>query len=111
MCIQRDVGKEMTAATGRSVRPGAAANLPRMYPMNTPLPNAPRMRLYCGYGHGLPTERAYHYRYDSSGLEPDQCPAAKLESNPKISMGQVWNFATEVVVVTAPEGMFESNGG
>ena len=33
-------------------------------PLSTPLPKAPRMRVYCGYGHGLPTERAYHYKHD-----------------------------------------------
>jgi hypothetical protein len=30
-------------------------------PLTYPLPAAPSMRLYCFYGVGIPTERAYHY--------------------------------------------------
>lgn len=81
----------VTAASVQSARPEGAVQIPYTDPMTTPLPRAPRMRLYCGYGHGLPTERAYHYRYDSSGLEPEQCPAWQLEASPRISLGQVRN--------------------
>ncbi|CDK27017.1 unnamed protein product [Kuraishia capsulata CBS 1993] len=31
-------------------------------PLEVPLPNAPDMKIYCLYGVGNPTERAYHYR-------------------------------------------------
>ncbi len=30
-------------------------------PLNTPLPKAPSMAIYCLYGTGAPTERAYRY--------------------------------------------------
>jgi len=32
-------------------------------PTRTPLPHAPNMRIYCLYGTGLDTERAYYYRH------------------------------------------------
>jgi hypothetical protein len=102
--VQHNVSEEISAG----IRPEVAARLPRSYPLNTPLPKAPKMRIYCGYGHGVPTERAYHYRYDSSGLEPEQCPAAGLNSNPKIAMGQVCISVTSVAVGTAPREMSES---
>jgi Lecithin:cholesterol acyltransferase len=51
----------------------------KMYnPLTTPLPRAPRMRIYCGYGHGVKTERAYHYRHVNMPTEEDQCPAMEL---------------------------------
>lgn len=56
-------------------------------PLSTPLPKAPRMRMYCGYGHGLPTERAYHYKHDK--CDDDQSPASQLEAHPQVSLGQV----------------------
>ncbi|KAL7559038.1 hypothetical protein ACA910_016380 [Epithemia clementina (nom. ined.)] len=37
-------------------------------PTQTPLPHAPNMRIYCLYGVGRPTERAYHYKLN----RPDQ---------------------------------------
>jgi len=33
-------------------------------PTRTPLPRAPNMRIYCLYGTGLDTERAYYYRHN-----------------------------------------------
>jgi len=39
-------------------------------PAATQLPKAPSMRIYCVYGVGLPTERAYHYKVDCSSLGP-----------------------------------------
>ncbi|EED96074.1 Phospholipid:diacylglycerol acyltransferase, partial [Thalassiosira pseudonana CCMP1335] len=33
-------------------------------PVATPLPRAPSLKIYCIYGVGLPTERAYHYKVD-----------------------------------------------
>lgn len=35
-------------------------------PLETRLPNAPSMKIFCFYGIGKPTERAYYYRPDSS---------------------------------------------
>ncbi|CAO3586930.1 unnamed protein product [Absidia cylindrospora] len=32
-------------------------------PLETQLPNAPSMKIYCLYGVGLPTERSYHYAF------------------------------------------------
>lgn len=34
----------------------------------TPLPKAPSLRVYCLYGTGAPTERAYHYAREPGGL-------------------------------------------
>ncbi|PNS14358.1 hypothetical protein CAC42_6871 [Sphaceloma murrayae] len=34
-------------------------------PLETRLPRAPNMRIYCFYGVGKPTERAYYYRHES----------------------------------------------
>ncbi|PHH73029.1 hypothetical protein CDD83_4824 [Cordyceps sp. RAO-2017] len=41
-------------------------------PLETSLPNAPNLRIYCFYGVGKPTERAYFYR------APDQPAATNL---------------------------------
>ncbi|KAI8318867.1 Lecithin:cholesterol acyltransferase [Martensiomyces pterosporus] len=38
-------------------------------PLQHQLPNAPNMTIYCLYGHGLPTERAYYYTADSASME------------------------------------------
>ncbi|KAH3759738.1 phospholipid:diacylglycerol acyltransferase [Pelomyxa schiedti] len=35
-------------------------------PLESPLPNAPDMTVYCLYGVGKSTERAYHYNHDGS---------------------------------------------
>jgi phospholipid:diacylglycerol acyltransferase len=46
-------------------------------PTATPLPFAPSMKMYCLYGVGIETERAYFYKYTSSsnyGQLPDQPP-------------------------------------
>ena len=46
-------------------------------PMRCPLPNAPSMRLYCIYGVGKPTERAYSYvRSPSSSSSPSPSSTA-----------------------------------
>ena len=39
-------------------------------PAATQLPIAPSMSIYCVYGVGLPTERAYYYKVDCNGLGP-----------------------------------------
>ncbi|KAJ2752253.1 phospholipid:diacylglycerol acyltransferase, partial [Coemansia nantahalensis] len=38
-------------------------------PLQHQLPNAPNLTIYCLYGHGVTTERAYHYTSDSDGAE------------------------------------------
>lgn len=37
-------------------------------PLETRLPNAPNLKIYCFYGIGKPTERAYYYREDHDPL-------------------------------------------
>lgn len=32
-------------------------------PLECPLPKAPSLRMFCMYGVGIPTERAYHYQH------------------------------------------------
>lgn len=81
------------SASDSAIQPGKEAHVPNLDPLTTPLPKAPRMRLYCGYGHRLATERAYHYRYDSFGILPEQCPAGKLEASSRVSLGQVCNVS------------------
>ncbi|KAK5131567.1 hypothetical protein LTR08_000822 [Meristemomyces frigidus] len=41
-------------------------------PLETRLPLAPDMKIYCFYGVGKPTERAYFYRADNEPLMPDK---------------------------------------
>jgi phospholipid:diacylglycerol acyltransferase len=36
-------------------------------PSRTPLPHAPSMKIFCMYGVGLPTERAYYYKINHAG--------------------------------------------
>ena len=40
-------------------------------PSRTPLPHAPKMKIYCLYGVGLKTERAYFYKRTAVNLEDD----------------------------------------
>lgn len=42
-------------------------NIPHKWinPLETRLPNAPSLKIYCFYGYGKPTERAYFYRSDN----------------------------------------------
>jgi hypothetical protein len=55
--------------------------------MTTPLPNAPNMRIYCAYGHGLQTERAYVYKHEQPQYQADQCPAGNVDT--EVNAGQV----------------------
>jgi hypothetical protein len=50
--VPRDAPLDRAAAPGPAVRP--------IDPSVTPLPKAPSLRVYCMYGTGAPTERAYH---------------------------------------------------
>ncbi|KAJ2160755.1 phospholipid:diacylglycerol acyltransferase [Coemansia sp. RSA 552] len=38
-------------------------------PLQHQLPNAPNMTIYCLYGHGAATERAYYYTADTAGVD------------------------------------------
>lgn len=53
----------------------------------TPLPHAPSMKIYCLYGVGIPTERAYHYQEWKSDIEDQELdtphPSAVLDVNYK----------------------------
>lgn len=47
-------------------------------PLETRLPNAPSMRIYCLYGHGKETERAYFYQ--DGGFEHDELNNAAVNA-------------------------------
>ncbi|KAI8093378.1 Lecithin:cholesterol acyltransferase-domain-containing protein [Halteromyces radiatus] len=60
-------------------------------PLETQLPNAPNMKIYCLYGVGLPTERSYHYAYvnhdqSSSSVSNTSCENSGLESQDDVSL-------------------------
>jgi hypothetical protein len=68
-------------------------------PLTTPLPNAPRLRIYCAYGHGVRTERAYHYNHLSLPLNEGQCPAMELGTDlagDQMSTGAHWYINRKV---------------
>jgi len=52
-------------------------------PLRCPLPNAPSMRLYCIYGTGKPTERAYSYIKSSSSSSSSSNAAAESKEAAK----------------------------
>lgn len=54
-------------------------------PAATQLPKAPSMRIYCVYGVGIPTERAYFYKVDCSSLGP---PTANVTDDAGSVSGQ-----------------------
>lgn len=68
---------------GERLRPQHAqrATVPYYDPLTTLLPRAPSLRVYCGYGHGIATERAYHYRHSPVLCDSEQCPAGMLETD------------------------------
>lgn len=68
---------------GERLRPQHAQRATVSYydPLATPLPRAPGLRVYCGYGHGIATERAYHYRHSPVLCDSQQCPAGMLETD------------------------------
>lgn len=51
-----------------------------MNPLETRLPNAPNMKIYCFYGMGKPTERAYYYKED---LDPTNKTSAHIGESRK----------------------------
>jgi len=44
-------------------------------PTQTPLPHAPNMKVYCLYGVGKPTERAYYYKLNRAEVKPSDASA------------------------------------
>ncbi len=50
-------------------------------PVATKLPNAPSMKIYCLYGTGIETERAYYYKVSCDKL--DVAPATNCDNNMK----------------------------
>lgn len=57
-------------------------------PLSTPLPYAPSMKLYCLYGAGIPTERAYFYKQTqpTSGRAPSIFQSSDLSDYPPFVM-------------------------
>lgn len=51
-------------------------------PVATPLPRAPSLKIYCIYGVGLPTERAYHYKVDcDKAAELGSCRTSQVQDD------------------------------
>lgn len=71
--------------------------VPNYDPLETPLPAAPSMRMYCGYGHGIATERAYHYRHSPVLCERGQCPVGMLETDLSSSQARPSTLASAFV--------------
>jgi len=76
----------------------ANRNDPRKWinPLETSLPNAPSLKIYCFYGVGKPTERAYYYR------APDQPLATNL--NITIDTGLIEGEVDHGVVMGEGDG-------
>ena len=53
-------------------------------PLETRLPLAPNLKIYCFYGIGKPTERAYFYRDDTSPLS-----AVNATIDTDLTMGEI----------------------
>lgn len=60
-------------------------------PLETRLPNAPNMKIYCFYGVGKPTERAYYYREELDLLKNQT--AAAIGSSPRNLSHDIRQFA------------------
>ena len=73
--------KDLDEAERPTPKHRARASVHMYDPLTTPLPRAPRMRIYCAYGHGKDTERAYHYRHVHMQVGAEQCPAMELGTN------------------------------
>ncbi|KAJ1964610.1 phospholipid:diacylglycerol acyltransferase [Dipsacomyces acuminosporus] len=62
-------------------------------PLQHQLPNAPNMTIYCLYGHGVPTERAYYYTSDSVSMESlheeSGTPALRIDKRHRPNLGNV----------------------
>lgn len=58
-------------------------------PLETRLPLAPDMKIYCFYGIGKPTERAYFYRPDTEPLVDKTPPRVMIDTSVSFSDGSV----------------------
>ncbi|KAJ1735978.1 phospholipid:diacylglycerol acyltransferase [Coemansia biformis] len=67
-------------------------------PLQHQLPNAPNLTIYCLYGHGAVTERAYHYTEDSAGAngggDNHRAPELRIDKTPR---PHLYNVETGVV--------------
>lgn len=84
-------GSDLSAAQLHSFESEPAGRLSSEHwhnPTVTPLPAAPNVKLYCFYGHGIPTERGYYYKKHcgqnaTAGGNDQEC-SATLEDPPII---------------------------
>lgn len=53
-------------------------------PTRQPLPYAPDLKIFCLYGTGLPTERAYHYKRNWDDIAHDNIPPHNVSDPPLI---------------------------
>ncbi|KAJ1798153.1 phospholipid:diacylglycerol acyltransferase [Coemansia sp. RSA 2399] len=73
----------------------AHADDPRMWtnPLQHQLPDAPNMTIFCLYGHGAVTERAYHYTADRHDLQQEALegapPALRIDKQPRAHLANV----------------------
>ncbi|KAJ2659442.1 phospholipid:diacylglycerol acyltransferase [Coemansia sp. RSA 1200] len=61
-------------------------------PLQHQLPNAPDMTLFCLYGHGATTERAYYYTADSADLQQEETgapPALRIHKRSRPHLANV----------------------
>ncbi|KAJ2882550.1 phospholipid:diacylglycerol acyltransferase [Coemansia asiatica] len=62
-------------------------------PLQNQLPNAPDMTIYCLYGHGATTERAYYYAADDVAVESLHeefgTPALRIDKRQRVHLGNV----------------------
>ncbi|KAJ2359488.1 phospholipid:diacylglycerol acyltransferase [Coemansia erecta] len=63
-------------------------------PLQHQLPNAPNMSIYCLYGHGATTERAYYYTPDNSSMDNlrddnNNTPLLKIDRTPRAHLSNV----------------------
>lgn len=58
-------------------------------PLETRLPNAPNMKIYCFYGVGKPTERSYFYREDTDPLTKLNLTMDTVVTNGNVDHGVV----------------------
>ncbi|KAJ2551173.1 phospholipid:diacylglycerol acyltransferase [Coemansia sp. RSA 1933] len=73
----------------------AHADDPRMWtnPLQHQLPDAPSMTIFCLYGHGAVTERAYYYTADRHDLQQEALegapPALRIDKQPRTHLQNV----------------------
>ncbi|KAJ1666290.1 phospholipid:diacylglycerol acyltransferase [Coemansia sp. RSA 1813] len=72
----------------------AHADDPRTWtnPLQHQLPDAPNMTIFCLYGHGAVTERAYYYTADRHDLQQEESgapPALRIDKRPRSNVANV----------------------